>query len=49
MANTGKKAYKTLEQYNVATGEATGVTKPNIDTDADYVAPVDDTGTCPIP
>lgn len=40
MTNTGYKAYTTLEQYNVYSGNATGVTKPNTVGDADYVAPV---------
>lgn len=49
MANTGYKVYNTLEEYDTATGVATGNTKPNVDTDPDYVAPVYDTTTCPIP
>jgi hypothetical protein len=46
--NTGYKAYTTLEQYNVYSGNATGVTKPNDSGDADYVAPVLDEVACPI-
>lgn len=49
MANTGEKGWRTLEQYDTATGTATGVTKPNIDTDPDYVAPVEDLSMCPVP
>lgn len=49
MANTGKKAYRTLEQYNTVTFMATGTTKPNVDTDPDYFPPVDDLDTCPVP
>jgi hypothetical protein len=48
MPNTGKKAYSTLEEYFIDTGDATGVTKPNVDTDPDYVAPVTDTVMCPV-
>lgn len=47
--NTGYKAWATLEQYNVATGVATGTTKPNDPGDPDYVAPVYDPATCPLP
>lgn len=49
MANTGYKAYAKLEQYDTLTGVATGITKSNISTDPDYVAPVYDTSMCPIP
>ncbi len=48
MANTGDKGWTTLEQYNTATGEATGTTKPNVEGDPDYVAPVNDQATCPM-
>lgn len=48
MANTGDKGWTTLEQYNTATGEATGTTKPNVEGDPDYVAPVNDQATCPV-
>jgi hypothetical protein len=49
MANTGYKGWNTLEEYNVSTGQATGNTKPNVDTDPDYVEPVYDTDACPLP
>jgi hypothetical protein len=48
MANTGYKAWSTLEEYFTDTGDATGITKPNVDTDPDYVAPVYDTTMCPV-
>jgi len=47
--NTGFKAWTTLEEYNVATGAATGNTKPNDSGDPDYVAPVYDPAICPLP
>lgn len=49
MINTGLKIYQTLEQYDVNTGQATGITKPNTTGDPDYVAPVEDILMCPIP
>jgi hypothetical protein len=48
MSNTGNKAWTTLEQYDVATGVATGIVKPNTIGDPDYVAPVPDTELCPL-
>lgn len=47
--NTGQKAYATLEQYYLDDNTPTGVTKPNVISDPDYVAPVTDTTTCPLP
>jgi len=47
MGNTGFKSFATLEQYNVGTGVATGVTKPNSPSDPDYVPPVLDVTSCP--
>lgn len=47
--NTGQKAYTTLEQYYTDDDTPTGVTKPNTVGDPDYVAPVTDTTTCPLP
>lgn len=44
--HTGQKVFSTLEQYNVLTGLATGVTKPNVDTDPDYIPP-DESSDCP--
>lgn len=49
MANTGYKGWNTLEEYNINTGQATGNTKPNVEGDPDYVAPVYDDVICPIP
>lgn len=49
MANTGYKAWYTLEQYNTVTGAATGTTKANTSGDPDYVAPVYDVSSCPLP
>jgi len=48
MANTGFKGYATLEQYYTDDNSATGLTKPNSPTDADYVAPEWDPTSCPI-
>lgn len=43
---TGYTAYGRLEQYFTDTGAATGNYKPNVSTDADYVAPVYNPGYC---
>lgn len=48
MANTGHKAWATLEEYTIATGLATGKTKPNNELDPDYVPPVQDFAFCPV-
>ena len=48
MANTGYKGWSTLEQYYIDNNSATGTTKSNSSGDSDYVAPVSDTGTCPV-
>jgi hypothetical protein len=48
MANTGYKGYANLEWYYVGDGAATGITKPNAAGQADYIAPVYDTVTCPV-
>ncbi|SHL14750.1 hypothetical protein SAMN05444266_102209 [Chitinophaga jiangningensis] len=47
MANTGKKQYALLVQYSSTTGLPTGVVKPNVPGDPDYVAPVEDATGCP--
>lgn len=47
-ANTGQKAWTTLEEYNEDTGVTTGNTKPNDPADPDYVASVTDTTACPL-
>ena len=49
MANTGYKAWRTLEEYDLETGLATGKTKENKEGDKDYIPPVYDTSTCPLP
>lgn len=46
--NTGYKKYNILEQYNLDTGQLTGITKPNSPLDPDYIAPVYDIIACPI-
>jgi len=46
--NTGYVHVETLEQYNVATGQPTGVTKPNSISDPDYIADYPDTTMCAI-
>lgn len=47
---TGYKAYDTLEQYNLVTNEPTGVEKPNVPSDPDYVGAVYDPTDCvPVP
>jgi len=47
-ANTGQKAWSTLEEYNEDTGQATGNTKANAPGDPDYLPPVTDTNACPL-
>lgn len=47
--NTGIKIYTILKERRLDTGEFTGRTKPNVETDPDYVAPVTDTNFCPLP
>lgn len=47
--NTGYKAWATLEEYHIASGLPTGQTKPNAESDPDYVPPVHDPITCPLP
>ncbi len=48
MANTGYKGWTFLEEYYTDDNSATGVTKLNSEEDADYIAPVYDTTSCPI-
>lgn len=43
---TGYKGWENLEEYDTYHGTATGVTKPNVPSDPDYVAPVYDPATC---
>lgn len=47
MQNTGYKSFETLEKYFTDDGTSTGETKPNIVTDPDYIAPVQDFAECP--
>jgi len=47
--NTGYQKYNALEQYDVGTGIATGSTKSNVSFDIDYIAPVYNETTCPLP
>ncbi|MBV7533765.1 hypothetical protein [Chitinophaga sp. sic0106] len=47
MANTGKKHFALLVQYSATTGLPTGVLKPNVPGDPDYVEPVVDGVACP--
>ena len=46
MGNSGYKSFGTLELYYIDDNSSTGITKPNISTDPDYIAPVLDTVTC---
>lgn len=43
---TGYKDYNTLEQYNLVTNEPTGVEKPNVVSDPDYVGAIYDPIAC---
>lgn len=43
---TGYKGWENLEQYDLYSGNATGLTKSNSPGDPDYVPPVYDPGTC---
>lgn len=47
MGYTGRVIYQTLIQYDVATGQPTGVVKPNTSGDPDYIAPFIDETACP--
>ena len=46
---TGYKGWTTLEEYYIYSNELTGTEKPNVITDANYLAPVFDDVTCVIP
>jgi len=46
MANSGYKSFETLELYYKDNNSPTGITKPNVITDPDYIAPVLDTVNC---
>lgn len=45
---TGESGYSVLQQYDNISQSYTGVTKPNVSGDPDYVAPVMNTDLCPI-
>lgn len=45
--NSGELGYEDLEEYNTDTNVPTGETKPNIDSDPDYIAPEENEGICP--
>lgn len=45
--NTGFQGFTDLQEYNLETNNATGVTKTNDEGDPDYIAPVLDTTSCP--
>lgn len=45
--NTGYVVVSTLEEYNVNTGDPTGVTKMNTPSDPDYIPPYVDVVECP--
>lgn len=47
--NTGQKGFAILIQMSTLTGQPTGVTKPNIPSDPDYIPPVTDLDACPLP
>lgn len=44
--NTGDSIFNTLQQYYTDDNSATGTTKPNINTDPDYIAPAADPTNC---
>lgn len=46
--STGEVEYEDLEEYNTDTNIATGNTKPNIDSDPDYIAPAENLDACPL-
>lgn len=45
---TGYSGYSILSQFDNFTNTFTGITKPNIDTDPDYVAPIENLDACPV-
>jgi len=46
--NTGYLSYSTLQEVRTDTGIPTGIEKPNVEGEIDYIAPVYDTNTCPL-
>lgn len=49
MNNTGRLVYKNLTQYNEDTGLPTGIKKPNVVGDPDYLPPQNNLIICPLP
>jgi hypothetical protein len=49
MANTGYKGWRILEQFDDVLNTLTGLEKPNVTGDPDYIAPVLNTEACPLP
>src|SRR5690606_33309794 len=47
-ARNGYQGWNTLEEYDTYHGDATGITKPNVPGDPDYVAPVYNLSACSI-
>jgi len=47
--NTGQQGWNDLEEYNLDDGIATGNTKLNVINQLEYVAPISNETTCPIP
>jgi hypothetical protein len=48
MANTGNVITLTLQEINPSTSSPTGVTKPNVETDPDYIPIEYNEGICPV-
>ena len=46
MGKTGYKSFASLERYFTDDNSYAGITKANVNTDPDYIAPVLDTETC---
>jgi len=49
MANSGQVLYTNLEEYYLDNSDATGVTKPNVSPDPDYIPTFYDPIICPLP
>lgn len=49
MGNTGRLICTELVEVDIETGELTGRVKPNLPEDPDYIPPIEDPQTCPIP
>lgn len=48
MANTGNKITLSFNQINTTTNQVTGIKKPNVSSDPDYIPPGLDLLTCPV-